>query len=95
MGFDVQTAKNPLASTLAHARTARTTLYAHNMHARRWYDVILHPHRMLALMTSLLMGRKATTKQTNRCITTLGKLFSPTLPSLWMVHLIGGKRTDH
>ena len=65
MGFDVQTAKNPLASTLTHARAARTTLYAHNMHARHGYDVKLHPHRMLALMTSLLMGRKATTKQTN------------------------------
>ena len=65
-GLDVQMAKNPLALTLTHARTARTTLYAHNMHARLGYDVKLHPHRMLALMTSLLMGRKATTKQTNK-----------------------------
>ena len=36
MGFDVQMAKNPLASTLTHART---TLYAPNMHARHGYDV--------------------------------------------------------
>ena len=53
MGFDVQMAKNPLASTLAHARTALTTLYTHNMHAHHGYDVKLHPHRVLALMTSL------------------------------------------
>ena len=65
MGFDVQVAKNPLASTLTHARTARTTLYAYNIHARHGYNVYnvkLHPHRMLALMTSLSMGHKATTK---------------------------------
>jgi len=37
---------------------------AYNMHTRRGYDIKLHPHRMLALMASMSMGRKATTKQT-------------------------------
>ena len=50
----------------AKQQHACTTLYTHNMHARHGYDIKLHPHRMLALMTSPLMGRKATTKQTNK-----------------------------
>ena len=68
MGFDVQMAKNPLASTLTHARTARITLYPHNMHARHGYDVKLHPHRVLALMTFAVDGplsNHKTNKQTN------------------------------
>jgi len=59
MGFDVQTtesADNPLASTRVHARTACKTPYAQNMHACHGHDIKVNPHRMLALMTLLLMG---------------------------------------